>query len=200
MNVSEKAKMFACAAHNGARHKRKVSGEPYISHPKAVAAKTRYFFERLNIKNETTVDNFVAVAWLHDTVEDTGIEMEDIKDFFDSEVYLGVMLMTDPKTPGIDRATRNLKYNEQLGKAPFGIQVVKLADIDANFEDIVSSHRNSEPEKQFKNFERFIAEKRNIIVNYLTQVNDTDIAQRILEKFDAFLALKKSQAYVDKEN
>lgn len=195
MSLIKRAELFATAAHNGAKHCRKVSGDPYIDHPRAVAAKTAYFMERLDVQWTTECqESAIAVAWLHDTVEDTGIEMSDIEAFFEQTVWIGVAFMTDEKDPKKSRSERNAAYNEQLNRAPEWVQVVKLADIDANFEDIVASHRNTDPKLQFTNFERFIREKREIIVNFLTKVNETDVAVRILEKFDAFLALKMSLA------
>lgn len=188
-----KAEMFATAAHNGAKQKRKVTGEDYIVHPKAVAAKTRYFFERLNVKfPDEYVDIAVAVAWLHDTIEDTGVKPADIEKFFDHEVSKEVLFMTHPMDPNMSRDERNAAYIEQLKQSSFRVQVVKLADVDCNFEDIVESHRNADPKKQFSKFERFINEKRKMI-QALAQVRDLDIAVRLLEKFDAFLALKKAQ-------
>lgn len=64
----------ASASHSGQMRK---SGEPYITHPTAVAAIcARYGMD------ETTV----IAALLHDAVEDTGLTLVDVKDAFGQEV------------------------------------------------------------------------------------------------------------------
>ena len=67
-NIIEKAKQFATAAHAG--QKRKYTGEDYIVHPEHVASIIEeYGFD----------DNMIAAAWLHDTVEDTNVELDDLE-------------------------------------------------------------------------------------------------------------------------
>lgn len=191
-SLIEQAKMFATAAHNGAGHRRKISGIPYISHPKRVADKVRHFTNILDITEYR--DEMIAAAWLHDTIEDTGIEIGDLESWFPEEVVQMVHDLTEDKNVQ-DRDARRSLYMENLQYAPALSQLVKLADIDDNFDDIVESHENEDPKLQFKNFERFIHEKREVI-SILTKVNHTGIAKKILKKFDAFLALKEKQANV----
>ena len=63
----------AAAAHHGQKRK---SGEPYITHPTAVAAIcARYGMD------ETTV----IAALLHDAVEDTGVTLDDVEEAFGKE-------------------------------------------------------------------------------------------------------------------
>ena len=62
----EKAEAMARKAHAGAVDK---SGKPYIEHPERVAARLE--------KPEEKV-----VGWLHDTVEDTDLTLEDVRQEF----------------------------------------------------------------------------------------------------------------------
>ena len=57
MNTVEKAKQIAEEIH---RSQTRRDGEPYITHPEWVAAQFKH-------------DDFKAVAWLHDTIEDGGL-------------------------------------------------------------------------------------------------------------------------------
>lgn len=69
-----KAYEFASKAHS---HQKRRSGEPYITHPLAVA----------NIVTNLKLDTAsVVAAILHDTVEDTSASIEDIEATFGSEV------------------------------------------------------------------------------------------------------------------
>jgi GTP pyrophosphokinase len=69
-----RAAMVAAEAHSGQfRH----SGEPYVSHPVAVAG----IVADLGL-DETTV----VAALLHDSVEDTGVTLEDLERWFGADV------------------------------------------------------------------------------------------------------------------
>lgn len=70
-----KAFKLCYISHKGVK---RASGEPYYFHPVAVAA---IVAEEINID-----DVSVAAALLHDTVEDTGVTLEDIEDHFGETV------------------------------------------------------------------------------------------------------------------
>ncbi len=70
----ERAYRLAAEAHEGQHRK---SGEPYVHHPLAVA----------RIVAELGLDEItIAAALLHDSVEDTGIELDDLRLQFDDDV------------------------------------------------------------------------------------------------------------------
>jgi guanosine-3',5'-bis(diphosphate) 3'-pyrophosphohydrolase len=71
----EQADAFAMAAHRGQKRK---SGQPYISHPRAVAA----YLMALNLDADT-----VLAGLLHDVVEDTNITAGDIEHHFGADVW-----------------------------------------------------------------------------------------------------------------
>src|SRR5579884_1382937 len=64
----------ASTAHKG---QSRLSGEPYIEHPLAVAG----LLAELNLDADT-----LCAALLHDTVEDTSVSLEDIRERFGAHV------------------------------------------------------------------------------------------------------------------
>jgi GTP pyrophosphokinase len=64
---------FAEKAHAGVKRK---SGGPYFKHPEAVAKIVH------DVKNSKMIAYLVAVAYLHDVVEDTDITIEEIRKIF----------------------------------------------------------------------------------------------------------------------
>lgn len=74
INLLKRAYLFAEEAH---RNQKRISGEPFIVHPLAVAQ----ILAELELDTETIV-----AGLLHDTVEDTGITLSQIEREFGSEV------------------------------------------------------------------------------------------------------------------
>lgn len=71
VSVIEKAFRFACQAHHGVR---RLSGEPYIMHPLAVA---QIVCGEIGLGSTS-----ICAALLHDVVEDTDYTVEDISNIF----------------------------------------------------------------------------------------------------------------------
>ena len=190
LDIIKQAEMFATAAHKGANHKRKITGIDYIVHPKEVVDFTRHYFNVLDLTE--LKDEAIAAAWLHDTVEDTGIGFFDLSKWFGEDVTTFVSFLTDDKSV-TDREERNLATLKRLSGAPIQVQIIKVADITSNFEDIRRSHMNTNPALQFKNYERFVKEKTEIL-NALCWVKDSVIVDRLLQNFEGFLASKKNSS------
>lgn len=74
LELIQHAYVFAATAHSG---QMRLSGEPYLSHPLAVADT----LARMGFDEPT-----VAAGLLHDTVEDTGVSIEDIDENFGEDV------------------------------------------------------------------------------------------------------------------
>ncbi|WP_249871404.1 HD domain-containing protein [Oceanobacillus saliphilus] len=85
--MKTKAKEFASHAHKG--QTRKNSDVPYITHPIRVAKR---------LENAGFRDELVCAAYLHDVVEDTTVELEDIEREFGSEVAQIVAAHTEDKS------------------------------------------------------------------------------------------------------
>lgn len=124
MEIVEKARVFATAAHASAAQLRKYTNEPYIVHPRDVArivGTVPHSYEML------------AAAWLHDVVEDTGVTIEIIKAEFGADVADLVGWLTDVSRPEQgNRATRKAIDRAHTAMAPAEAQTIKLADLISN--------------------------------------------------------------------
>jgi guanosine-3',5'-bis(diphosphate) 3'-pyrophosphohydrolase len=115
-----KAYAFAAAAHEG---QRRLSGEPFIEHPMAVAG----ILAELGLDTTTLV-----AALLHDTVEDTPVTLEDLQVEFGQEVVRIVDGLTKIETIGFK--TREHEQAENVRKmivamaGDIRVLLIKLAD------------------------------------------------------------------------
>lgn len=120
---------FAAHAHGSIDQRRKYTGAPYIEHPRSVASL---------VGNVGCGPLAVAVALLHDVVEDTPFTAADIHDRFGHEIADRVFQLTDEApTPGRNRATRKAATIKRLARADAIVQSVKLADLIDNAASIV---------------------------------------------------------------
>ncbi len=118
------AAAFATAAHASIGQVRKYTGEPYIVHPRAVAAL---------VAQAGGDDGMVAAAWLHDVVEDTPVTLEDIRDQFGDDIGDLVFWLTDISRPADgNRSARKALDRAHNGQAPARAKAVKLADLIDN--------------------------------------------------------------------
>lgn len=124
MSTVHHAMLFAREAH--AQQLRKYTGNPYADHLAEVAGIV------------ATVDRSeitIAVAWLHDTVEDTGVTVDLIAERFGHAVALGVGYLSDLETG--NRAVRKAASRARLATAPSWVQTIKCADLISNTSSIV---------------------------------------------------------------
>lgn len=132
MGIIGKAAEFAMWAHAG--QKRKYTGEPYIVHCAEVAA----LVQSVNMAIDVTLDQMVAAAWLHDTIEDCPDKANYgiIKYQFGDAVIDMVWALTD--TEEGNRATRKALSRSRLSSASQETKTIKLADLISNTRSIVS--------------------------------------------------------------
>ncbi len=130
----ERAYSFAKAAHDTVGQVRKYTGEPYFTHPVAVAG---------IVSTVPHSEVMLAAALLHDTVEDTGIHLQEIEYQFGSNVaeLVGWLTKVSRKEDG-NRAMRKLIDMQHIAAAPAAAKTIKLADLIDNCKSIVS--RDSE--------------------------------------------------------
>lgn len=128
---------FATAAHAG--QKRKYSREPYINHPLEVASIVAGCPEIEKNYGHAThyFEEMIAVALLHDTLEDTDTTYTDLYREFGKSIADTVLELTNVSTPSDgDRATRKeIERNHLLLASPIA-KTIKLADLISNLEDI----------------------------------------------------------------
>lgn len=131
MDVIEKARVFATAAHAAVKHVRKYTGDPYIVHPVEVA--------RIVASVPGSTPDMIAAAYLHDVVEDTGVTIEVILGEFGADIATLVGWLTDVSKPEDgNRAVRKARDREHSAAAPAEAQTVKLADLISNSRSIVA--------------------------------------------------------------
>jgi guanosine-3',5'-bis(diphosphate) 3'-pyrophosphohydrolase len=120
----QRAVSFAAARHEG--QFRKDGRTPYIAHPVRVAMTVRHVFG---------VDDGAALATslLHDLIEDTTTDYDDLVEEFGSVVAESVAALT--KDSRLAEPQRELAYDEQLAQAGWRARLVKLADVYDNFCD-----------------------------------------------------------------
>jgi (p)ppGpp synthase/HD superfamily hydrolase len=162
--LETRARLFATAAHAAVGQLRKYTHEPYIVHPAEV------------VKIVKTVDHteaMIAAAWLHDTVEDTGVSIELIRAEFGSEVSDLVGWLTDVSRPDHgNRAARKAVDRAHTAAAPAEAQTVKLADLISNTRSIVAHDA--------KFAETYLAEKR-LLLEVMTK-GDPGLMRRAREQ------------------
>ena len=102
-DILDRAIVFAVNAHAGQRRK---DGTPFILHPLEDAAV---------VGTMTNDPEILAAAVLHDTVEDTAVTGEEIKQNFGDRVYELVMHETEKKRPAfLPHETWRIRKEESL--------------------------------------------------------------------------------------
>lgn len=124
--MTQKAKYFAVAAHEAAGQVRKYSGEPYWTHPVAVAAIVAPFVS----------DEGVEAAYLHDVLEDTCISEVTLRQFFSPLTVDYVVGLTKPALFISTRKERVDAARDFLAEQCAEVQTIKCADIIHNVTDM----------------------------------------------------------------
>lgn len=137
MNLLHEAYNFAAYAHKDQLRK---SGEPYISHPVAVA---RIVAEELELGA-----NPVMAAFLHDVVEDCPYSIDEIRERFGDDVAFLVGVVTKQKRAQYDQSKQVDNFRQMLSSVQFDVRaiLVKLADRLHNMRTLCSMR----PDKQMK--------------------------------------------------
>lgn len=117
---------FAARVHQGQLRKDRVT--PYHSHVFRVCLIVRHVFG---------VDDVAVLtaAVLHDTIEDTTTDFDDVEHHFGAEIAGWVALLSKDKRQRDD--VRERTYCEGLRSAPWQVKICKLADIYDNLTDSV---------------------------------------------------------------
>lgn len=131
MNLSYEAMVFAREAHKD--QVRKYTGNPYSDHLAEVAGIVATVAAQA--RESVSVDEMLAVAWLHDYAEDQGVTFEEIDARFGNMVAIGVSGLSDIEVG--NRATRKLLSSERLAACSGWIQTIKCADLISNTSSIV---------------------------------------------------------------
>lgn len=135
-----RAAMFASRAHKG--HVRKDNATPYFSHVARVSLIVSSVF---GVSDEMTL----AIALLHDTIEDTTVDFDEIADEFGAEIARAVGLLS--KDMRLQEDDREREYDARLEGADWRVHLVKLADQYDNLADTLAEGKG--PKKVHKRVE-----------------------------------------------
>lgn len=120
---------FAAERHRNQRRK-DVDASPYINHPIAVA-------HLLATEGGVSDISVLMAAILHDTIEDTGTTVEELRSLFGAEVAEIVSEVTDDKT-----LPKQRRKDLQVQLAPqksHKAALIKIADATCNLRDLVDA-------------------------------------------------------------
>jgi (p)ppGpp synthase/HD superfamily hydrolase len=129
LSLVMRAADFAAHRHAGQRRKG-VAGEPYVNHLLEVAA----------LLAEAVGDNdaaLIAAALLHDTLEDTDTEYEELAVRFGADIAALVAEVTDDKS--LPKAERKRRQIESAPAASARAKLLKIADKTSNVRALVLS-------------------------------------------------------------
>lgn len=124
-----KAAQFAARKHKDQRRK-DAAASPYINHPLALANLLR----EEGMVGDAVV---IAAALLHDTIEDTETDYDELRGQFGDEVAEIVAEVTDTKW--LKKTSRKRLQISKAARASNGAKLVKLADKISNLRDIIAS-------------------------------------------------------------
>jgi hypothetical protein len=127
-DLIHRAQAFATQAHQRINHQRKYTKAPYVDHLAATAKL---------VASVTDDPETIAAAWLHDTVEDTAVTIEDVQAEFGESLAELVLDLTDVSTSSDgNRSSRKAIDLQHLACASPRAKTVKLADLINNCIDI----------------------------------------------------------------
>lgn len=144
-DLAFRAMIFAREVH--ADQRRKYTDAPYADHLAEVAGIAA------TVAPDDMLDTMIAVAWLHDCMEDQGVSRGALTSRFGERVTVGVVLLSDLEAG--NRAVRKAASRERLAASPGWVQTIKCADLISNTSSIV--------QRDPKFAETYLAEKRALL-------------------------------------
>lgn len=141
--IWQQASSFAARAHRN--QLRRDGRTPYYTHVVRVAFTVALVF---NCTDETAI----ATALLHDTIEDTTTDYEDISERFGDDVAECVAALT--KNMALPEEEREQTYDAKLTASPWQAKLVKLADAFDNLHDVANFPADRRDEQRYKAVER----------------------------------------------
>lgn len=137
----KQAEEFAKKAHFGQTRKGKTT--PFYRHVEEVA---NIVEEIIEDKEITDNEDIVIAAWLHDTVEDTSVTLNEIESEFGPVVANYVSIETEEKktgttySPWLTRKTNQLERLTSLNANDKKVLIITLADKLANLREMVNDY------------------------------------------------------------
>lgn len=125
----QSAASYAARAH--AHQTRRDGATPYAAHTFRVAMTARHLF---GCEDEV----IIAAALLHDTIEDTGTDYDELAEHFGQAVADCVAALT--KNMMLPEPAREAEYDQRLAAAGWRPILIKLADVYDNLSDAHREH------------------------------------------------------------
>ena len=154
-NLEASAKALALLAHRN----QKYGEQPYFNHLADVVRR---------VKTITQDPEVICAAWLHDTVEDTDVTIDEIKAKFGENVAAMVWAVTGV---GANRAAKMANAIEKIAQTP-GAELVKSADR-------LSNAAASKAEKKMSLYQRYKDEHTNLS----PVLGNNELAQELVKLF-----------------
>jgi len=157
MNDSEdlviRAKKFAFEKHKN--QKTRSGMLPYSHHLEGVVSRLK----NLGISEK----NILCAAWLHDIIEKTDVNFDQVNKIFGREIAVMVLSLT--KDNNLSKKDRETQYIIQLKEATLQAKIIKLCDISANLKDITDSAISpTQKSKQIKKLIHYLRAVKNEII------------------------------------
>ena len=156
----QQAAAFAARAHQ--HQMRKDGCTPYFSHTVRVALTVACLFGEKD-------EEILAAALLHDTIEDTTADYNDLYELFGRRVADIVATLT--KDMRLIEPEREKVYDEQLAAGPWEARLIKLADVFDNYCDMGNADSRSKQIERARRAIKLAAGDRQL-----------DAARRIVEQ------------------
>lgn len=168
----EEVDAFAEAAHEG---QQRFSGAPYIVHPRAVRTILEQEFP------DEVDDPTLAIALLHDVLEDCDIHPSILLQRWGQEVQEGVTLLSwNLRALGIERAPRI--YWSGIRRGPRSVRLVKAADRIDNLRDTLADRNPRMKQK-------YLADTESELLPILREARERWMAERLEELLERLRAL-----------
>lgn len=169
----QRAASFAARMH--ASHRRKDGVTPYFAHPARVAMIVRDVFG---------CDDPVAIAaaYLHDTIEDTPADYDDLAERFGTGVADMVAALSQNML--LPEPVRERDYDARLASADWRARLVKLADVVDNAADLETRSDGADgpvTRRHARKMERAIALARADEAVHPEAERAIGVAERLLE-------------------
>lgn len=165
------ALLFAALKHEGQKMKQPNVG--YVAHLQGVCLEA--VIGCLNNNSDVNLQKVILLSLLHDTIEDTSANYEEISDLFGEDIANGVLALT--KNCNLPHCEQMRDSLNRIKKESVEVSIVKLADRLFNLKDIPIMW-SADRVNEYK-------EEAIIILNELGDVNEY-MASRLKEKIDKY--------------
>ena len=131
-----KAKFFALGRH---KDQFKIDKETSFSnHLEGVVSR---------LKNLGITDpDVICAAWLHDVLEHTETDFDELNQIFDNKI--SVIVLSLSKNRKLSKKEQEIQYVKQLKEASFHAKIIKFCDVSTNLKEVLNSKISKSQKKK----------------------------------------------------